>query len=211
MRSQNNWKWSDPFSSFKDINFFANTQSRVWQQHLHLEEQCHTLSKSVGKRWKRRKSDRLTKHNLNIQIGSWEKTIQHFVCPTGGYPYIFLNYIYMGPPRWGTQNLKEKNEKQAEDKHMVSLIKLISFLYIRIYIMFVSIENQRKQFEQSFRLVSMFMLSFFMFYSNSHILEFISKQKEPIRTNYQWELSYVFRKDNSKFCVPHRGRPIYIL
>ena len=88
----------------------------------------------------------------------------------------------MGPPRWGTQNLKEKNEKKAEDKHMVSLIKLISFLYIRIYIMFVSIENQRKQFEQSFRMVSMFMLSFFMFYSNSHILEFISKQKELIRT-----------------------------
>ena len=64
-----------------------------------------------------------------------EKTIQNFVCPTGGDPYIYFNYIYgsplvghtkfkkskilcappgethiytltiyMGPPRWGTQN-----------------------------------------------------------------------------------------------------------
>ena len=93
----------------------------------------------------------------------------------------------------------------------INIFKLISFVYIRIQIVFVPIENKRKQFEQGFRLVSMFMLSFFMFYSNSHILEFISKQKEPIRTNYQWELSYVFRKDNSTFCVPHQGGPIYIL
>ena len=52
-------------------------------------------------------------------------------------------------------------------------------------VVFVSKDNERKQLEQAFWMVSMLILAFFMFYSNSHILEFISKQKETIRTDYQ--------------------------
>ena len=140
-----------------------------------------------------------------------------FCAPPGG-THIYSLSIYMGPPRWGTQHFNFFSKVLAIPYifltcwlEKINIFKLISFVYIRIQIVFVSIENKRKQFEQGFRLVSMFVLSFFMFYSYSHILEFISKQKEPIRTNYQWELSYVFRKDNSTFCVPHQGGPIYIL
>ena len=31
---------------FRRYQFLCETQSRVWQQHLHQDEQCHTLYKS---------------------------------------------------------------------------------------------------------------------------------------------------------------------
>ena len=52
---------------------------------------------------------------------------------------------------------------------MVSRFKLISFVYIRIYSVFVSIGMKRNPFEQAFHVVIMLILSFFMFYSNSHL------------------------------------------
>ena len=107
------------------------------------------------------------------------------------------------------QKIKENNSSivsitiWAEDKHMVSLFALIYFVHIQIHSVFVSIEIKKNPFEQTFHVFSMLILSFFMFYSNSHLLKFISKQKETLRTNFKQMFDYTFENTLGQFSFNH--------
>ena len=69
--------------------------------------------------------------------------------------------------------------------------------------MFVTIGIKRNAFEQVFHVFSMLTLSFFMFYSNSHLLKFISKQKETLRTNFKQMFDYTFENTLGQFSFNH--------